>query len=752
MSKAKISWKTVLLYLTFAVCSLCCGNVFDGALSFGLFVGAVYSVNPFLAAAISVATAIPFGWQRVLHAAIRCGVVIIFVLLHKFIKKKIQKLNLLLYLVASNVFYCVYGTADYFALFDKILYSLCGIAFSFVCIYFFRAVFLRGLAYRPALDEVICISLFMIVASYGMSNLQVLQLRVEYFFFPFVLLFCCSVFGDKVTLVMSALLGLGNLLATGMYDGCVFCVFCAVAVILSFRLNRYVAGLSAIIVDVLMSYFLNLHGSFSTLVFVPTVCSVVVYFAVPTSCYNYLRDCVCGNYEKYLGKTVVKKLGMYTAKKLYRLADILLSMKTAFLTMSVGSVTDEEASKAMVRQCSETVCKDCPEMVRCWRQELANTENNLLQLAQCGVTRGKCTILDVPQHLSLKCVRVSTLLAEINVQCKTYRDYADRTEQVNGGKVLLGEQLGGVSQLLTQLAGDCKGKVSYSGEKEKELVERLVFHNVLCSGAVVMEQSGSLSVIATVAKKDVDKEVIEKVASNLFGQNMTVDRTDTTESPSWVNVSLSVKPRFEVSFGVSSVPKEGSEASGDTHSVMKTDNGKCIVALCDGMGSGSNAEKMSETAIGLVENFYRAGFDSDTILSCVNHMLVGCGNEVFCAVDICVADLTNGLADFIKLGAPCGIVKNNGNVEIIAGSSLPLGVLEEMRPSVTKKALAEGDMVVLVSDGVADCFDDANALAQVVADTSCTNPQSVAEIVLNKALRNCGKAKDDMTVLVIKLS
>lgn len=85
-----------------------------------------------------------------------------------------------------------------------------------------------------------------------------------------------------------------------MYDGCVFCVFCAVAVILSFRLNRYVAGLSAIIVDVLMSYFLNLHGSFSTLVFVPTVCSVVVYFAVPTSCYNYLRDCVCGNYEKYL--------------------------------------------------------------------------------------------------------------------------------------------------------------------------------------------------------------------------------------------------------------------------------------------------------------------------------------------------------------------------------------------------------------------------------------------------------------------
>lgn len=298
--------------------------------------------------------------------------------------------------------------------------------------------FLRGLAYRPATGRG---NLHFVVYDCGKlrneqsagaataGRILFLSLRVV------VLLFGVRRQGNAGNV---GVVGAWKFACYGHVRRLRFCVFCAVAVILSFRLNRYVAGLSAIIVDVLMSYFLNLHGSFSTLVFVPTVCSVVVYFAVPTSCYNYLRDCVCGNYEKYLGKTVVKKLGMYTAKKLYRLADILLSMKTAFLTMSVGAVTDEEASKAMVRQCSETVCKDCPERVRCWRQELANTESNLLQLAQCGVTRGKCTILDVPQHLSLKCVRVSTLLAEINVQCKTYRDYADRTEQVNGGKVLWG--------------------------------------------------------------------------------------------------------------------------------------------------------------------------------------------------------------------------------------------------------------------------------------------------------------------------
>lgn len=749
---SKISAKTVLLYLTFAACTLCCGNVFDGALSFGLFVGAIYTANPFVSTIIYLAASAVYGWQFFVHAGVRAGVMLLFVLIHNLAKKKIRKALLLLYLVLANVFYCVYQTADYFALFDKLLYTVCGIAFSYVCIYVFRALFVRGLAYRPALDEAICISLFAVVVSYAMSRLFVWELCVVYFLIPFVLLFSAKVLGDTATLVCAALLGLGNLLATGVYDCAAFCMFSAVSVICGMRLNRFVSGLTVVIVDVLTSYFLNLHGSFSTLVFVPTLCSVLVFFVVPGSVYNYLKDCVCGNRDRYLGKSVVKKLGMYTAKKLYRLSDIFLSMKNAFFAMSSGAMTEEQAQKAIVRSSSDAVCKNCPERTRCWRQELAATEQSLLQLSECAIKRGKCTILDVPQSLSLKCSRVSTLLAEMNVQCSAFHDYADRVEQANNGKKLLGEQLGGVSQLLTQLASDCKGKVSYSSEKEKELVERLVFHNILCCGAVIMEQSGSVSAIVTVAKKDVNHGAIEQIASTLLNQKMIVEKEENTESATWVNVHLSVKPRYTVSFGVSAAKKENSEISGDTHSVLKTDNGKCIIALCDGMGSGNAAEQMSATSIGLVENFYRAGFDNETILSCVNHLLVGSGNEVFCAVDICVLDLTNGLADFIKLGAPVGLVKCANTVEIVAGSSLPLGVLEEMKPSITKKALSQNDMVVLFSDGVTDCFNDPNALAQIFAETSCTNPQSVAETILTKALRTCGnKPKDDMTVVAIKL-
>ena len=162
---------------------------------------------------------------------------------------------------------------------------------------------------------------------------------------------------------------------------------------------------------------------------------------------------------------------------------------------------------------------------------------------------------------------------------------------------------------------------------------------------------------------------------------------------------------------------------------------------------------MSSTAIGLVESFYRAGFDNDVILTCVNKLLTGCGNEVFCAVDMVVLDLYNGLADFIKLGATSGIVRCGDKVEIVAGSSLPLGVLEEMRPSVTKKALGDGDVVVLVTDGVTDCFREANALATAFSQCTVTNPQSMAEDILSKAMAICkNHPADDMTVLVAKIN
>ncbi len=751
--KRKLSAKTVLLYIIYVALCVASGGAFDGAISFGLFVGALYSANPIVAAVIYLASSVAYGLDSLLQASVRAGVILICWLIHRIVRRKIGKLQLLLYTVLANVFYCVYGFTTYFALFDKIICAALGIAFCFVCIYVFRAVFVRGLAYRPALDEMICIALFTVVAGYCVSQQVFWGLNLIYLIAPYAVLFCSVCFGAKTTLITAMLLGLGNLFATGDYGCFVYLACAALAVITCNRVSRYLSAIVAVAVDTLFTYFLQLHGEVGFMSLSLSFAAALIFSVIPTSVYNYVRDYSCGAADKYLPTSVAKRVGDNVSRRLYRLSDIFLSMKNAFFAMSAGRISSEQAQNAIVKQCSETVCCDCDQRTRCWRQDITQTEQSLLKLSACAVKRGSCSILDVPQTLSVKCDRVSAMLSRVNNEAQAYREYCERIEQVDGGKQLVAEQMGGVSKLLMQIAADCKNKPVCPKDRETELVERLVFHNVMCVGASIVEQRNKLTVVVTVSKKDIDNNVIEKVCSGVVKQNMSVDNVEQTDSVSWYNVYLSVKPRFDVSFGVSSVFKEGNEISGDTHTVINTDNGKCIVALCDGMGAGEAAEKMSATSISLVESFYRAGFDSDVILSCVNNMLTSAGNEVFCAVDIAVLDVYDGLTDFIKLGAPVGLVKSDNKVEIVSGSSLPLGVLEEMTPSVTKKALSKGDVLVLLSDGVTDCFTDANELASVFANVSLNVPQSIAEEILAKALKaDGGKARDDMTVIVAKLS
>lgn len=748
----KLSTKTALLYVVYTVVALLGATPLDGALSFGAFVGAIYATNPIAVCVIYIGASFVGGLSVVWVAATRAVVVVAFVLLHRILKRKINKTMLLLYMIFANVYYFVHDFGDVYQTFFRVIDVCIGICFAYVSIYVFRAVFVRGINYSLGVDEQVCVAVFGIATFFCLSSVTLWQFEPIYFVIPFAVLFCSSALSEPTAYVCAATAGIGNLFATGKFECCAFCIAVALVAVGISKVSRYVAALSVVGVDVIMSYFFNLHGAFDSLVFVPTAVSVFVFVVVPTSVYKHIKDTTYGGATEYLTVAVSRKISLGLSRKLYRLSDIFLGMRNAFYTVSPKVLTAEEAQHAVVRHVSESVCSECTLRSLCWRENMHNTEKSLLSMTVCATKRGKCTILDVPQSLSLRCERVSSLIAEINDQARSYSEYVTRNEQAGNSRTLIGDQMGGVSGLLLQLASQAKSKTFVDSDKERALTEQLVFHNVMCIGCTVMQQSGWLDVFVTVSSKDVDCDCIEKVASNVLSQPMKVEQVEATDSVDWNVVVLRAKPRFTLNYGVASICKDGSIQSGDTYTVLNTDNGKCIVALCDGMGSGSRAEEMSSAAIDLVESFYRAGFDNDVILTCVNKLLTDCGNEVFCAVDMVAVDLYNGLADFIKLGATSGLVKCGDGVEIVSGSSLPLGVLEEMRPAVTKKALKSGDIVVLFTDGVTDCFRDVNALASLLQQNTLTNAQSIAENFLANATKLCkNKPADDMTVLVAKI-
>jgi len=138
-------------------------------------------------------------------------------------------------------------------------------------------------------------------------------------------------------------------------------------------------------------------------------------------------------------------------------------------------------------------------------------------------------------------------------------------------------------------------------------------------------------------------------------------------------------------------------------------------------------------------------------LSSVNKLLnLNSGNS-FSAVDISVIDLKNGEVDFIKQGATVGFIKRNGEVLKIESNSLPMGILDEVKPHLTKTVLTPDDIVVMMSDGVVDAFGE-DDLIEYLRLLPSTSPQNLADTVLNRAKeQQKNYAKDDMTVLCGKL-
>ena len=66
--------------------------------------------------------------------------------------------------------------------------------------------------------------------------------------------------------------------------------------------------------------------------------------------------------------------------------------------------------------------------------------------------------------------------------------------------------------------------------------------------------------------------------------------------------------------------------------------------------------------------------------------------------------------------------------------------------------VGDGDNIILITDGVSDSFASDEAMEDFVKSCYSSNPQNIADKILEQALaNNDGRPRDDMTVLVVKI-
>lgn len=204
--------------------------------------------------------------------------------------------------------------------------------------------------------------------------------------------------------------------------------------------------------------------------------------------------------------------------------------------------------------------------------------------------------------------------------------------------------------------------------------------------------------------------------------------------------------------GAAARSRSGEEVAGDSFMSRALPGGRHILALSDGMGSGVDARQESHAALSLLAESLRAGYTRAQAIDVVNALMLMCtGREMFATMDICVIDLHSGEAAFEKLGACASYVVREGEVRALGADTLPVGVLPDVESHSLRMTLREGDVVLMLTDGVFDAFPGGeDGLRAAIEKLYWLHPQAVGEKLIAQALLH-GEARDDMAVLCARV-
>jgi hypothetical protein len=210
-------------------------------------------------------------------------------------------------------------------------------------------------------------------------------------------------------------------------------------------------------------------------------------------------------------------------------------------------------------------------------------------------------------------------------------------------------------------------------------------------------------------------------------------------------------PTLSYATGLAKLAKGGMAISGDSYLVRELADGRLVLGLADGMGVGPKAFLESSAVVSMVEKLLALGLGQEVVLRTVNAALVmRSHDDMFSTLDLALVDLASGETELIKIGSPPTFLCHAGEVEVLTGRSVPIGILRHVEWEVFYRRLAPGDLLVMVSDGVAEVGGH-EWLADLLPTLSRLDPQEIAERILDEALERAKRRRDDMTVLATQL-
>lgn len=436
-------------------------------------------------------------------------------------------------------------------------------------------------------------------------------------------------------------------------------------------------------------------------------------------------------------------------ERLQALSEAMSSLSQVFYALSNRLTTPGAYElRTLCEKAFRKYCDRCSMSGSCWGRDYERTSDVMNKLAAGTVRHGNADTSYIPDDFLSRCPYAVTAVSEVNLGHARLLEQAARQNKTE----IFALDYEAIAALLAGASEESAAEYELDSPltdkvRRAALDMGMGFHSIAVYGK---RRKTLLAGGVDLTQVRISSEQIRHAFEEACGVVLTAPefRVD----GDYVTMTATSARVLSCETARASMRKEDEQLNGDSAVVFENREDRLYSLLSDGMGSGRDAAITSRMTCIFLEKLLAAGNRKNTVLKMLNNFIRHKNLECFATVDLLEIDLLSGEASFVKSGAAASYILREGKLFKIASSSLPIGITREITAEEVRFTLRENDLVVMISDGISQSFEDGIWLAGMLSEE--IDPKSplpfLARSILDRAkIKN--ERSDDMTVAVIRV-
>ncbi|MGE7604812.1 stage II sporulation protein E [Peribacillus sp. NPDC097675] len=492
--------------------------------------------------------------------------------------------------------------------------------------------------------------------------------------------------------------------------------------------------------------------------------AVLLFVLTPSSIINKIAKHIPGTTENSdEQQQYARKVRDVTAQRVEQFSHVFEALSNSFSQVDERGRMEEDEKEFdyFLSNVTEKTCQICFKKDQCWAKNFNTTYDGMQEIMiQLSENDGQ-----LPQKTSKEwdkyCTRGPQVVGAIAQELNYFEANQKLKRQVKESRKLVADQLRGVSAVMDDFAKEIQRERKNHHLHEESIMEAIQDFGLNIGYVEIysLEQGGvdiEMSVPYCQGRGECEK-LIAPMLSDILGETIVVHSEECAKYPNGqCEVIFRSAKKFMVETGVAHAAKGGGLVSGDSYTTMEIGAGKYAIAISDGMGNGERAHFESTETLKLLQKFLQSGIEEKIAIKSVNSVLsLRTTDEIFSTLDLVMIDLQDAKARFLKICSIPSFIKRGDKVIKIESSNLPMGIIQEVDVDVVSEELRDGDILIMMSDGV---FDGPSHVENIefwlkrkIKEMETDDPQEISDLILEEVIRTKGVIDDDMTVVTSKI-